>query len=389
MTRRRVLFYVQHLLGIGHLRRAVALARACAARDLEVTVASGGAPVAGLDTAGAALVQLPPLRSRDESFSALVCADGQAPDAAWLDRRRTMLLDLFARVKPHVLVVEMFPFGRRQLRFELLPLLTAARAAAPRPWVVSSVRDVLTARAPKRTAEAAAWARRYFDAVLVHGDPEVIRFEESFPAAAEIADMLSYTGYVAEPAGGRGGPGAPGAPGWNEVVASAGGGAVGEIVLRTALEARPLSRSGCNLDWRLLAGENLSAEAFAALTAEAPKGVIVERSRPDFADLLANCAVSISQGGYNTVVNILQARAQAVIVPFSRGGQTEQSLRAARLEALGLVRCLDERGLTPARLATTVDAALAAPQPPHCAVAIDGAVRSAAMITTWAKREHE
>ena len=386
MTRRRVLLYVQHLLGIGHLRRAVALARACAARDLEVTVASGGAPVAGLDTGAAALVQLPPLRSRDESFSALVCADGRAPDAAWLDRRRTMLLDLFARVKPHVLVVEMFPFGRRQLRFELLPLLAAARAAAPRPWVVSSVRDVLTARAPKRTAEAAAWARRYLDAVLVHGDPEVIRFEESFPAAAEIADMISYTGYVAEPAGRRGGPGAPG---WNEVVASAGGGAVGEIVLRTALEARPLSRSGCDLDWRLLAGENLSAEAFAALTAEAPNGVIVERARPDFADLLANCAVSISQGGYNTAVNILQARAQAVIVPFSRGGQTEQSLRAARLEALGLVRCLDERDLTPARLATTVDAALAAPQPPHRAVAVDGAGRSAAMITTWAEREDE
>ena len=386
MTRRRVLLYVQHLLGIGHLARAAALARACAERRLDVTVASGGPAVDGLDFGAAAVAQLPALRSRDESFSAIVDADGGPVDAAWLDRRRDLLLDLFARVRPHALVIEMFPFGRRQLRFELLALLDAAGAAAPRPRIVSSVRDVLTARTPKRTAEAAAWARRHFDAVLVHGDPEVIRFEASFPAAAEIADMLSYTGYVAEPAGRRGGPGAPG---WNEVVASAGGGAVSEIVLRTALEARPLSRSGCELDWRLLAGENLSAEAFAALTAEAPTGVIVERARPDFADLLANCAVSISQGGYNTAVNILQARAQAVIVPFSRGGQTEQSLRAARLEALGLVRCLDECGLTPARLATTVDAALAAPQPPRRAVAVDGAGRSAAMITTWAKREHE
>jgi predicted glycosyltransferase len=40
-------------------------------------------------------------------------------------------------------VIELFPFGRRQMRFELLPLLEAARARSPRPWIISSVRDVL------------------------------------------------------------------------------------------------------------------------------------------------------------------------------------------------------------------------------------------------------
>ena len=39
---RRVLFHVQHLLGIGHLRRAEILAEAMAAEGLEVTVAYGG-----------------------------------------------------------------------------------------------------------------------------------------------------------------------------------------------------------------------------------------------------------------------------------------------------------------------------------------------------------
>ena len=42
---RRVLFHVQHLLGIGHLRRAAALAKACAGHGLEVTVASGGGAI--------------------------------------------------------------------------------------------------------------------------------------------------------------------------------------------------------------------------------------------------------------------------------------------------------------------------------------------------------
>ena len=245
------------------------------------------------------------------------------------------------------------------------------------------MRDVLTARKAKRTAEAAALARRYLDAVLVHGDPAVIRFDESFPATAEIADKLSYTGYVAGSAGMRGGPGSPGR---GEVVASAGGGAVGEVLLHTVIGARALARSTRALQWRLLAGANLADDAFAALIAAAPDGVVVERARPDFADLLANCAVSISQGGYNTAVDIVAARARAVIVPFSRGGQTEQGMRTARFEALGLVRSLGERDLTPARLAAAVDAAAAGPRPRAGAVALDGAGRSAALIAGWAQQ---
>ena len=51
---RSVLFHVQHLLGIGHLRRAGAIARGLVAAGLDVTVASGGAPVPGAATQYAA-----------------------------------------------------------------------------------------------------------------------------------------------------------------------------------------------------------------------------------------------------------------------------------------------------------------------------------------------
>ena len=375
---RRVLFHVQHLLGIGHLRRTARLARACAERGLDVTVASGGLAVAEVVFGDAALVQLPPLRATDESFRTLVDDGGRPIDDAWRGRRRDVLLDLFARVAPDVLVVEMFPFGRRQLRFELLPLLEAARASGV--YTVSSVRDVLTAREPERTAEAAAWAIALFDAVLVHGDPAVIGFDESFSAAAEIHDRLSYTGYIAPPPEA---PGGPDSPGWDEVVVSAGGGAVGERLLRTALEARAAADAGRR--WRLLAGGNLDDGAFAALCDAAPEGVVVERARDDFPALLANCAVSVSQGGYNTLVEALHARARMVIIPFSRGGQTEQSLRAGRFEALGLARCVGEDELSPPRLAAAIDAALAAPPPPRGTVNMDGAARSAGLIARWAE----
>ena len=56
---------------------------------------------------------------------------------------------------------------------------------------------------------------------------------------------------------------------------------------------------------------------------------------------------------------------------------------------LGLVRCVDERYLTPARLAAAVDAELTGQRPREGAIAVDGAERSANMIAGWAERGDE
>ncbi len=371
---RRVLFHVQHLLGIGHLRRAAALAKSCAEHGLDVTLASGGAAIDHLDTGGAALVQLPSLRAADSGFTRLLDEGGQDIDDGWRAGRRAASLDLFARIRPDVLVIETFPFGRRQLAFELLALLAAARAAGT--VTVCSVRDVLTTRKPERTRQAAAWAREHFDHVLVHGDPGFIAFGESFPAAAEIEGKLVYTGYVAS-----GAPLVAGDLGRDEIIVSAGGGAVGEGLLRTALAAQAIFG---NRRWRLLAGDNLPAAAFAALAGDAPENVLVERARPDFPMMLLNAAVSVSQAGYNTVVDLLAAQTPAVLAPFAGPGETEQTLRAEKLEARGLAQCLVEDNLTAERLAEAVMRALDGPPPPPHGIALDGARRSAEMIAGWA-----
>ena len=67
-----VLFWVQHLLGTGHLRRAVTLARAMAARGLRVVIASGGPPAPWLVGEDIELVQLPPVRASDLAFTSLL-----------------------------------------------------------------------------------------------------------------------------------------------------------------------------------------------------------------------------------------------------------------------------------------------------------------------------
>lgn len=378
MSAPRLFLHVQHLLGIGHLMRAAVLARAAAADGFAVDLVAGGMPVPGLDIGAARLHQLAPARSPDESFDRLVDKSGQAVGPEWRARRRAKLLALFAELRPDIILIEMFPFGRRAFAFELLPLIEAAQAARPRPLIACSVRDILQAkRKPGRAEETAALVARAFDLVLVHGDPSLVRFEESFPLAERIAGKLGYTGYVAQQPWPREGPGAAG---WNEVLVSAGGGAVGQSLLEAALAARPLTRLA-RLPWRLLVGGNVGEGELAALAAKGTAdGVAVERARADFPRLLANCHISVSQAGYNSVMDILNAAARAVLVPFAGQGETEQSLRAARLAARGLVQVLPERDLSPRNLAAAIDAAERMPPPAALSIDRGGAQASVRLL---------
>jgi predicted glycosyltransferase len=353
----RVLFYVQHLLGVGHLKRASLLARAMAAAGLDVSVVLGGPEVPDVGFDGCSRFPLPPVRAADETFAVLVDERGNPIDDAWKDGRMARLMAVFDVVQPDVLLVEQFPFGRRQFRFELMPLLEQARMSPNRPRILSSIRDVLVRkRNPQREREMVTLAETWFDRILVHGDPQVIPLDASFPQAAEIAHKLAYTGYVIDPddleerAKGR-------ESGRDEVVVSVGGGAVGEPLLRTALAARPLSRLAHHV-WRLVTGPNLPDSVYTELAWDLPPGVVVERWRSDLPIMLMNCVLSISQGGYNTIMDILRARARAVIVPFAAGTETEQEFRARVLEERGLVTVIDPGSFSPESLARAVDQAL-------------------------------
>ena len=69
--------------------------------------------------------------------------------------------------------------------------------------------------------------------------------------------------------------------------------------------------------------------------------MIVERSRDDFSLRLRNCLVSVSQAGYNTVMETLQAGARGA-VPFAAGSEEEQTIRAQLLAERGLVHVVEE-----------------------------------------------
>lgn len=370
----RLLIWVQHLLGSGHLRRALRLAAACAERGFAVTVATGGPPIPWSTRAGVEVVQLPALRATDATFATLVDENGHEADRAFWAARSERLRAIVLDTRPLAIVTELYPFGRGAFHAEVSHLLATARELVPRPRIVASVRDVLVSKPdPRAHARMLDRFEAAYDLLLVHGDPELIPFEASFPPAGRLGDRLVHTGYLtAAPAAGV-------APAREEVLVSAGGGRVGGRLLEVAIEAHRLA-SSCDLPLRLVTGFAMPAEEAGRLAALAGPGTRIDRHHDDLVPLLQRAVVSVSQAGYNTVAETLMTGTPMVLVPFAEAGEDEQTIRARRLAGLGMAELVPEAELSPQALALAIDRACARGPMPAAPGRVDGARRSAELL---------
>ena len=345
-----ILIAVTHLLGSGHLVRAGHLARALAEAGHPVTLASGGMPLRSMEGEPFAFVQLPPVKVEGTDFRDLLDECGDAIHDARRNARQAMLVDLATRQRPAVVITEHFPFGRRQLAGEFLALIAAAKAADPATLVLSSIRDVLVTPRADRVAKAHARIAAQFDGVLVHGDEAFLPLEASWPVTPELAGRLHYTGYMAfpslraqrsNPEEMRENPGllrSARKDDERDILVSGGGSGAALPLFETAVAAARLT--GGSRRWRILVGRATDPAAFTRLAASAPAHVAVEWARPDFAALLSACALSISQAGYNTVLDLIDAGRPAIVVPFDAGAETEQAIRAEAMARAGLAGSL-------------------------------------------------
>ncbi|MCB4768300.1 glycosyl transferase family 28 [Ancylobacter sp. Lp-2] len=381
MSDRSVFIAVTHLLGVGHLARMAALGRILAAEGWRVVLASGGRPNPTVRLDGCELVQLPPLHCVGADFATLLMPNGQPVDDAYLARRTQELVDAFDHARPDVLITELFPFGRRSLAGEFEALLQRAHIRHPRPAVLCSIRDVLNPPSrPEKAESALARLAAYYDGVLFHGDADIVPLSASWPTTPALIRRVKDTGYLHD--GNRVSDDGR-IDGRDEIVVSGGGSTASLPLARATLAAAaklPAHR------WRLLVGQGVPEADFAALVTAAPSNLIVERARPDFPLLLRRAALSISQAGYNTVMDLAAAGARALLVPFAEGGEREQTLRAAELERRGLARVIPTVEIDGDRLATAATALLERPRPDWSGITRDGAVRAARLVGEFAGR---
>lgn len=379
----KVQIIVTHLLGAGHLTRALTLGRAYAGAGDEVQVISGGFPIPQLSTDGVDLVQLPPLKSDGVNFKRLLGDTGAPADDAYFERRISVLRDAFLRFQPDILITELYPFGRRSLRAEFRDLIDIAHKAQNRPLILSSIRDILAPPSkPERIAECHAILADLYDGVLVHSDPQTTQLDLSWPVTDALAAKLHYTGYVAPAAAGA----QPDGIGQGEILVSSGGGSVGDEIFEAAMEAARLTP---DLTWRILVGGADAQERIKTFQAKGSPAII-EAARPDFRQMMCHASASISMCGYNTALDVLQSGVPAIFVPFDAGTEVEQSLRAKALGTLDGIKTLNRATLTAQQLLDALEEVQNAPKRALNQTGFDGAAQTVALTRRLVtKHQHE
>ncbi|MEO0521224.1 MAG: glycosyl transferase, partial [Cyanobacteria bacterium P01_A01_bin.116] len=197
---KKIMFYCQHILGMGHLIRSMEIARGLSA-DFEVCFVNGGEIVQGFQPPESVrIINLPAIKT-DTEFRELRPVDPHLSLEKAQEIRQHQLLKTLQSFQPDVLMIELFPFGRRRFSFELIPLIEDAKAQNTK--IVSSLRDIVVTKSnqARHEAKVVRLLNQYFDLLLIHGDPTLHTIEESFSRIGDVACDVYYTGYVVQKPG--------------------------------------------------------------------------------------------------------------------------------------------------------------------------------------------
>ncbi len=339
----RFLLYSHDGLGLGHVRRNLAIAAALvdAAPDACVLLATGADEVNSLGVSPQVeVLKLPGLRKvANERYAArrlqILSAD------IW--RLRTDLLTTTARSYcPDVILADKHPLGAGG---ELVGALETLKRSGGR--AVLGLRDILDDPATVRREWDAHGLRArieaYYARVIVYGQRAVLDPVQEYQFSAALAERTHFCGYVLNPHN----PTAPssdyplaltGSQRTRPVVlATAGGGEDGFSMLSNFIRAAV----GAPWDGVVVAGPRASAGERAALEKLATDaGVAFNAFVPGVARWFDLVDAVVCMGGYNTLAEVLSRGCTTVCVPRTVP-RTEQLIRARAFARLGLLRVVE------------------------------------------------
>lgn len=380
---KRLLFYCQHILGMGHLIRSMEIVKGLTS-DFQVCFINGGEVIQGFPVPESVeVVNLPGIKT-DTEFRELQTVDTYRSLSAVQDDRQVQLLQVLDDFQPDVLMIELFPFGRRRFSFELIPLLKEAKARGVK--VICSLRDIVVTKQDqaKHEAKICRLINHYFDQLLIHGDPQLHPLTDSFSRLGDLNCEIHYTGYVAQQPENhnltlvdqillkRQEP---------MIVVSVGGGRFGHELLQGMVGAAELLADRIPHHICMFTGPFIPDQVFWDLkqAGQDCTNLSINRYTPNLLAYLQRSDLSVNMSGYNTTMNILTTGVRALMLPFTGNDDEEQTLRAQRLDQLGLAQMLHASEITPERLAQRVQEALTR-QPQRMHFNLDGVTNTATLV---------
>lgn len=345
MSLPKVLIHCQYVYGLGHLIRALQLAKGLIS-DFDVYFLSGGESVNGLSVESKInFIQLDALYKQEDS-SELSSVDKNLTTDECLSNREKVIHELIQNIRPDIIITEHFPFGFL-FEKEVLGLISEAKSVNPYVKIVSSVRDIIeTKKGSESDNKIVKVLNQYYDLLLVHGDENVIPLETSFSLSDQLKIRQVTTGYIIDSAIKKQ------KKKKQTIVVSVAGGRVGRELKDAVINAYSSIKNEINHE--LLVFDGAFSSGYDQGSSD-KRIAYFKFDRSLFLQELSQSDISISLGGYNTTVESLYAANKVLI--YNRvflGDNFEQEIRISSLEKLGLITRLDSEQLKPERLAQII-----------------------------------
>jgi predicted glycosyltransferase len=385
----KVCLYSHDTFGLGHLRRNLAIADQLLRSEhrFEVWLLTGSPVIRQWSLPARLHVQpLPPVvKTGAERYASRTPGQMFGLTKGY---REALIMRLLEEQRPDVFLVDHAPAG---MNGELLSTLALIRNEMPHTRTVLGLRDILDSPAAVRKTwreqQLEELIEHAYDDVLVYGSERLFDVVSAYGLSSTIARRTRYCGYVV----GRGrwemlGARAGGSVCWDPALAgerpvvlvTAGGGGDGYFLMQAYLESLQRQRAP-GFHSVIVTGPLMPPEQCARLQAMAANltDLQIVSYTTDLMPSVGAASLVVCMAGYNTSVELLAARKNAIVVPRSVPRE-EQRLRASMLARLGLVRYAEADGALAGTLAELVPQALAAPLGqalPGAAVDLRGAER--------------
>ena len=362
----RVMAYCHDSVGIGHLRRTLAICERIEARHRNSCfLMATGTPYVQFFGGGSRVdcIKLPALRKLgDGTYRSKFLS---VPSARVMRCRESVLRGTAEHFAPHVLLVDKAPLGVCR---ELLPTLRWLKRNRPGTLLIFGMRDIedeaqATVRQWRRDGVADVLAECY-DEIWVYGRRDIYDVVAEYQLPDTVAKKTRFMGYVTR------GPCTHAATSESTpddaVLVTVGGGTDGEFVLRTYLDAAAARVARLGLQSILIGGPDLPRDIAATLKqqADAMDGVVWRDVESCMSCRMKQVRLVVSMGGYNTMCELAAHRKPAIIIPRTTP-RKEQLIRAELWERLNLVTPVRREALTPQSLGAEVERQLLQPPTPR------------------------
>lgn len=344
------MFYCQHILGMGHLIRSVEIVRGLIP-DFQICFINGGQVIKEFEFPSEIEVVNIPAVKTDSEFTELTPVDNSLTMSELETIRTKMLLDVCDHFQPDILIIELFPFGRRRFSFELIPLMEKAKAMGAK--IVSSVRDIVVTKQNQQRHEekVCRLINKYFDMLLIHGDPNFVKLNLSFSRIDDLNCPVHYTGYVVQPV-----PELQKIDNKPLILVSVGGGRFGHDLLECIAHTAPILKTKIPHHLQVFTGPfcpDTVLQNLQAITKE-QDNITVNCYTSNLLNYMQQADLSIGMSGYNTTMNILSTGVKAMMMAFQGNDDKEQETRLKKLDNLGRVKMIKPEDLQPEKFAEQI-----------------------------------